>query len=505
MVAQLVATHSPCAATNSWSRIMYTHDTVMHGFAVRVTDEEAARMSRVLGVSGVYKDRAYHTQTTRSPGFLGLHEEFGAWPDSEFGDSGISPESASFDDGGLGPMRPTWKGKCTDAEGFNASLCNNGAKVFTDEPGGAFTPRDKAGHGSHVASMAAGSVVVGANLFEFSRRTARGVAPKAGIAIAARQTYFLNAAVEDAVRRAHGGMLCVRLRHCRGDGVDIVSMSLGTFRNADFYDDIVAVATFGAEHRGVFVVLAGSNQGAEASSVTNVAPWMTPVGAATTDRLFPPTLKLGNGAELGGHLVHHDVPWREHIPLAYSGCDERYMATESLVGKVAVCNYGGDGVKSGIAAQRAGGAGIVDVGFYERFLDGVDGQTFTLPGVTLGYTEFKKLEAYMASVPYPVTSFRFTCDTVTGENRAPTVAGFSSLGPNTVVPEILKPDVIAPGVNILAAWSGDATPTDSEEDPRRVEYNILSGTSMACPHVTGAAALVKKRHGAGPLPWYGRR
>ncbi|KAE8792057.1 subtilisin-like protease [Hordeum vulgare] len=355
---------------------MYTHDTVMHGFAVRVTDEEAARMSRVPGVSGVYKDRAYHTQTTRSSGFLGLHEEFGAWPDSDFGDNGISPESASFDDGGLGPMRPTWKGKCTDAEGFNASLCNNGAK-----------------------------------------------------------------------------------------------------RNADFYDDIVAVATFGAEHRGVFVVLAGSNQGAEASSVTNVAPWMTPVGAATTDRLFPPTLKLGNGAELGGHLVHHDVPWREHDPASVQR----------------------------LRRERAGGAGIVDVGFYERLLDGVDGQTFTLPGVTLGYTEFKKLEAYMASVPYPVTSFRFTCDTVTGENRAPTVAGFSSLGPNTVVPEILKPDVIAPGVNILAAWSGDATPTDSEEDPRRVEYNILSGTSMACPHVTGAAALVKKRHGAGPLPWYGRR
>lgn len=144
------------------------------------------------------------------------------------------------------------------------------------------------------------------------------------------------------------------------------------------------------------------------------------------------------------------------------GVDIVSMMTESLMGKVVVCNYGGSGVKSGVAAQCAGAAGIVDVGFYERFLDGVDGQMFTLPGVTLGYTKFKMLEAYMAWVPYPVASFRFTCDTVTDENRAPTVTGFSSRGANTLVPEILKPDVIAPGVNILAAWSGDAPPSDSE-------------------------------------------
>uniref|UniRef100_A0ACD5YHC9 Uncharacterized protein n=1 Tax=Avena sativa TaxID=4498 RepID=A0ACD5YHC9_AVESA len=157
------------------SRILYTYGTVIHGFAVRLTDGEARRMSAVPGVTRVYKDRVYHTQTTRSPWFMGLHDDFGAWPDTDFGDgiiigivdTGIWPKRASFNDTGLGPVRATWRGKCVDAEGFNATLlCNNklvGAKSFTvnlpvlecDDP----SPRDHMGHGTHVASTAAGAEV----------------------------------------------------------------------------------------------------------------------------------------------------------------------------------------------------------------------------------------------------------------------------------------------------------------------------------------------------------
>jgi hypothetical protein len=100
----------------------------------------------------------------------------------------------------------------------------------------------------------------------------------------------------------------------------------------------------------------------------------------------------------------------------------------------------------------------------------------------------------MLSVPYPVASLGFSCDMVTGENPA-MVVGFSSRGPNTAVAEILKTDVVAPGANILAAWSGDVPPSELKTDTRRVEYNIISSTSMACPHVAGVAALIKKVHG----------
>ncbi|CAM0906534.1 unnamed protein product [Alopecurus aequalis] len=456
--ASMVTTHS--LATNSSARILYTYDTVLHGFAVRLTNDEAQRMSRLPGVSGVYKSRVYYTQTTRSPGFLGLSPEMGAWPDSEFGDgivigiidTGIWPERPSFDDSGLGPVRPTWRGKCVDAEEFNASLCNNklvGAKVFVKEPHGIFTPRDKVGHGTHVAATAAGSKVLGANLFNFSRGVAWGVAPKAKIAIDFRRP---------------------------------------------FYNDIFAIATFGAESRGVLVVLAGGNEGPRASTVTHLAPWMITVGAATMDRVFPAKLKLGNGLVLTGQSLYTmKAEGMNMIRLVHSSCKPKDLTPDRVMGKVVVCSM--TGAWSGMYVQRAGGAGLVSTEKFEWFRDAVMAERFPLPGLALGYTAGKELGDYMSSVPYPVASLVFTCETVTGANRAPMVAGFSSRCPSAVVPEILKPDVVAPGVNILAAWSGEVPLSGSEIGPRRAEFNIISGTSMACPHVAGAAALIKRRHG----------
>ncbi|KAM0870615.1 hypothetical protein ACQ4PT_039868 [Festuca glaucescens] len=497
--SSMVATHSPRATTSSSSRLMHTYGTVMHGFAVRLTDDEARRMSRTPGVSGVYKSRVRYTHTTRSPEFMGLNETFGAWHDSNFGDgiiigfidTGIWPESASFNDTGLGPVRSTWKGRCVDAEGFNASLCNNklvGAKVFTAELDGALTPRDKVGHGTHVSGTAAGSKVRGASLSGFSSGTAHGVASNARIAM-------YKACNTDGCDE-HG--LVAAIDAAVSDGVDVISMSVGVegSTNPQFYDDVVAIAMFGADRSGVFVVVGGGNGGPEASSVVNVAPWMTTVGAATMDRVFPATLKLGNGAVLRGQSLYaRKANGTGMLPVVLASCGENDLTPDKIAGKVVVCDNKQSDVKSGIYVQSAGGAGLVAVEGTERLREAVPGQAFILPGLSISDTERKKLDAYMSSEPYPVASFVFSCDTVTGpENRAPVVAGFSSRGPNSVVPEIMKPDLVAPGVNILAAWSGAAL-SYPDVDPTRTEYNIMSGTSVACPHVAGVAALIKKVHG----------
>ncbi|KAH0697436.1 hypothetical protein KY290_015302 [Solanum tuberosum] len=84
--------------------------------------------------------------------------------------------------------------------------------------------------------------------------------------------------------------------------------------------------------------------------------------------------------------------------------------------------------------------------------------------------------------------------TKVGIQPSPVLAAFSSRCPNSITPEILKPDIIAPGINILAGWTGAVSPTGLAEDDRRVEFNIISGTSMSCPHVSGITALLKGVH-----------
>ncbi|KAK9726890.1 hypothetical protein RND81_05G243700 [Saponaria officinalis] len=106
----------------------------------------------------------------------------------------------------------------------------------------------------------------------------------------------------------------------------------------------------------------------------------------------------------------------------------------------------------------------------------------------------KQIKAYVSSTPNATAIIKFLGTVISTYPPSPKAAAFSSRGPNHVTPEILKPDVIAPGVNILAGWTGASSPTDLEIDPRRVQFNIISGTSMACPHVTGLAALLRNAY-----------
>jgi subtilisin family serine protease len=310
----MVTTHASSTRAATSSGILYTYDTVMHGFAVQLTGDEARLMSSAPGVIGVYEDRVLYPQTTRSPGFMGLEPGNGAWKQTDFGDgviigfidTGIWPESASFNDSGLGPVRSSWQGKCVDTHGFNASLCNNklvGAKAF-DSSANAMSgsasstyvastvpsPRDKIGHGTHVASTAAGSEAQNASLYTFSQGTARGMAPRARIAM------YKACGLEDCM----SADIIAAVDAAVKDGVDIISMSLANLSPIPFHDDEIAISTFGAERKGIFVVLGGGNGGPRASTVSNSAPWMTTVGASTVDRLFLAHLTLGNGVVLAG-------------------------------------------------------------------------------------------------------------------------------------------------------------------------------------------------------------
>jgi subtilisin family serine protease len=115
-----------------------------------------------------------------------------------------------------------------------------------------------------------------------------------------------------------------------------------------------------------------------------------------------------------------------------------------------------------------------------------------LPAAFVGAKAGKAVRDYLNSDRRPGTIIFY--DTTYFSEETPFLTYFSSRGPNSVSPDILKPDIIAPGLNILAAWPENLSPSELPSDKRRTKFNLLSGTSMSCPHVSGLAALLKAVH-----------
>lgn len=161
-----------------------------------------------------------------------------------------------------------------------------------------------------------------------------------------------------------------------------------------------------------------------------------------------------------------------------------------MKGKIVLCEAG-DGIERldiGHFVKDAGGAGMI--------LMNEEPQVFTivtdphvLPAAHISFIDGLKIKAYMNSTSTPVASFLFK-GTIFGDDHAPAIAAFSSRGPFPESPGILKPDIIGPGISILAAW-----PTSVENNTRtKSTFNVFSGTSMSCHHLSGVVTLIKSAH-----------
>ncbi|CAN0854498.1 Subtilisin-like protease SBT4.12 [Linum grandiflorum] len=424
-------------------------------------------------------------QTTRSWDFLGFHQpamikNLKAGSDIVVGmiDSGVWPELPSFDAGGLGPPPSKWKGVCKGGQNFT---CNNkviGARYY---PSSRLSARDLEGHGSHTASTAAGSVVKDASFYGVASGSARGGLPSARIAAYAVcengrcSSTDIMAAFDDAI----------------ADGVDVISISLSPTVPENLDEDPISIGAFHAANKGILTVQSAGNGYAAAGNIVSVAPWLLSVAASTIDRKFESKVVLGNGKTVAGNSINRftmnekEYPLVDGINATSEVCSEREASLAK--GKILLCN-------STIGPQVASEAGAAGVIFTYNYNEPDVQEIVSFPSTTLDPKTFRAVEAYIQSTTKPVAKI-LKSDTVT-DPKAPVVATFSSRGPNSLVPSILKPDISAPGVDILAGWSPEAPLTNtmfsnSLSDQTQNNFNVLSGTSMSCPHVAGIAAYVK--------------
>ncbi|KAM0873334.1 hypothetical protein ACQ4PT_038133 [Festuca glaucescens] len=501
---------------------LYTYAHAMNGFSAVLTERQLAEIQGMAAHVSAFPETYARLHTTRTPEFLGLVGSGasgggGIWPASKYGedvivgivDTGVWPESESFSDAGITkPVPARWKGACETGKAFKASMCNKkliGARSFSKAlkqrgmsiaPDDYDSPRDYNGHGSHTSSTAAGGAVKGTSYFGYANGTASGIAPMARVAM--YKAVFSG----DTLESASSDVLAAMDRAI-ADGVDVMSLSLGFPENS--YDtNVIAIGAFAAMQKGIFVTCSAGNDGPEGYTIMNGAPWITTVGASTIDRDFTATVTLDNGSG-GARSIHGKSVYPESTAIAgadlyYGGgqgnknkerCEYSSLSQAEVKGKFVFC-AASESVRQQIdEVQEIGGRGLIVACDTTEFLQPTD---YTLPLVLVTLSDGAAIQKYLtATKAPPKVSIRFV-GTGLGVKPAPTVVYFSARGPSQISPAILKPDIVAPGVDILAAWVPNKEIMEIGTQKLFTKYMLVSGTSMSSPHIAGVAALLRSAH-----------
>ncbi|WP_249714564.1 S8 family peptidase [Rhizomonospora bruguierae] len=483
------------------------YDVTFNGFAASLTAAQANALRHTAGVVNVWKNEIRQADTISTPRMLGLDGKKGVW-DKQFKgdkhagegviigviDTGFWPENPSF--AALPEPRPDaktiagkWKGTC-DQGVSDTITCNNkviGARYYNasgvgDRFAGEFkSPRDYNGHGSHTASTAAGDFGVPATINGLPVGNVSGMAPAARIAVykalwqqsdgnGSGATVDLVAAINDAV----------------ADGVDVINYSISGSTTS--FVDPVELAFLGAADAGVFVAASAGNNGPAASTVAHNSPWVMTVAASTHDRSFTKTVTLGNGSTYSGVGVGGAVASTGLVDAMTAGKagvptgDAELCLLDSLdpakvTGKIVLCKRGVNArVEKSQAVRQAGGAGMIQ---YNDPDNSLNADFHFVPSVHVDQAAGLAIKAYAATAGATAA----LSASVSGTAQAPEMAAFSSAGPALAGDgNLLKPDITAPGADVIAAV---APPGNSGNN-----WDAYSGTSMSSPHIAGLAALL---------------
>ncbi|KAJ8451052.1 hypothetical protein Cgig2_026861 [Carnegiea gigantea] len=533
---------------------LYSYSHLLNGFAVHVTSEKSVELMQAVtylrnatAVRAVHEDMKIEKLTTHTPDYLGIPT--GVWP--SFGgsrtagegivigviDTGINPGHPSFasissfrTDKATNGFTSKFKGICSTGEMFPPTACNGkivGAQYFARAAiaaGDFNASRDYASPYDADASTAAGNHGVPVIVNGFNYGYASGMAPGARIAVY-KALYAFGGYMSDVVAAVDQAV---------EDGVDILSLSIGPSSvppGPSAFLNVLEMELLFATKAGVVVIQAAGNGGPSSSSILSFSPWITTVASCIIDRKYNGSIMLGNGQNLSGMGLTPPTTGEELFPMAAAAdvcqqnatvgqvesCQNPEPFIPSLVhGKLIICTYTFDFefdsasiVKVAETVHSVGAAGFVmtidpDIGSEEA-----KGTTVTLgvPGIILNNIQAStELWQYYNSKTFRdrtgrAVDFSARARILDGREavytgQAPIVASYSSRGPDVnnallQTADVLKPTVMAPGSSIWAAWSPNS---EGDQSIKGQNFALVSGTSMATPHVAGVAALIKQKH-----------
>jgi len=503
--------------------IIHSFKHTFNGFSAKLTPKQKAQLESHPDVVGVWEEKLEKVNTANTPEFLGLTQGNGQHAldikgeDIVIGvlDTGITPEHPSFaDDGSYSePSSIGWTGTCDVGEEVNSFSCNNkliGARYYNDtfasvyeiqtELGEFISPRDADGHGSHTASTAGGNEFVNAEISGVPVGTVSGIAPRARIAmykVCWNSDYETPEGEDEAGCFPSDSMAAIDQAVI--DGVDVINFSIGGSRTD--LTQPAAAAMLRATQAGVFVAVSAGNSGPDAETIGTPAPWVTTVAASTytgTSKLIGKELNV-NTSELSGNSYvsipagfapeSNNVTGDLVATLPAEACDsDPIVNTSEISGKIALIARGSCAfTEKFINAQNAGAIGAIVYTYTgtSPFSMGGTDSNVAIPGVMISFDDGQALLAETADSTVNVTlsTSNIAADTAEVGNI---MATFSSRGPNQASYDIIKPDITAPGVKILAATTD--TPMFGEQGKT---FAYLQGTSMSSPHIAGMAALLK--------------